>query len=187
MSHSSMISVLGTTKILCAIVLTLGTTKHSLCNCIDTWHHRTFPVQLYWHLAIKLYCIVNPASLLQNVHCARHHTAVCHWNLPVLSDSTLFKTQTHWNLFFVLSSGTVLPPFTVQVILQWANTLETVAHRLRPNSLTLSEPYCLHSQSKLSYSGPTQSRLWHTGLGQTVSLTLSEHVLLGANHWTKHH
>ena len=23
-----------------------------------TWHHKTFLVQLYWHLAIKLYCVV---------------------------------------------------------------------------------------------------------------------------------
>ena len=28
-----------------------------------TWHHKTFLVQLYWHLAIKLYCIVFVSSL----------------------------------------------------------------------------------------------------------------------------
>ena len=27
--------------------------------CDDcTWHHKTFPEQLHWHLAIKLYCVV---------------------------------------------------------------------------------------------------------------------------------
>ena len=30
-----------------------------------TWHHKTFLVQLYWHLAVKLYCIVlvSPSSM----------------------------------------------------------------------------------------------------------------------------
>ena len=31
-----------------------------------TWHHNTFLVQsVYWHLAIKLYCIVKRFSLTQ--------------------------------------------------------------------------------------------------------------------------
>ena len=27
-----------------------------------TWHHKTFLMELYWHLAIQLYCIPGPRS-----------------------------------------------------------------------------------------------------------------------------
>ena len=44
-----------------------------------TWHHKTFLVQLYWHLAIKLYCIVllycRNCSVLGSVSIDRAHEA----------------------------------------------------------------------------------------------------------------
>ena len=40
--------------------------------CDDcTWHHKTFLVQLYWHFAIKLYCIV------AELHCFKTSLARC--------------------------------------------------------------------------------------------------------------
>ena len=56
-----------------------------VCGC--TWHHKTFLVQLHWHLAVKLYCVIS-----WGWGCWHRSSSVC-----VIKISPFFDL----NLFFV--------------------------------------------------------------------------------------
>ena len=64
-----------------------------------TWHHKTFLVQLYWHLAIKLYCITPP--LLVSCQDLRptekkyvRDTQILHWSSQVCNVGQLLLYYT---------------------------------------------------------------------------------------------
>ena len=63
-----------------------------------TWHHKTFLGQLYWHLAIKLYCIVRQCAELYN-HCSSRFTT--HLNFLSYATAAGRISSPTWRLQFL--------------------------------------------------------------------------------------
>ena len=66
-----------------------------------TWHHKTFLVQLYWHLAIKLHCVVNTQHMSKEVFFSFLHLLTTY---PLLWKALILPLQ---NFLFFFQTATV--------------------------------------------------------------------------------